>query len=119
MSIPFIGGTQNATGHKSLFGYIFGEATEGIKQKYSGVEEDIKIYEIPSSIAKVVITNAKKLSYGAFYNCKEIIEIILNEGIETIGDYVFYNCCNLTKIQIPSTVTKIGIKAFGLEEVYE
>ena len=120
LTIPFIGKSIEFTGEEGLFGYIFGESEEGeegIEQKYS--DEDMKNYKIPSSIARVVITNAEKLSYGAFYNCKEIIEIILNEGLETIDDYAFYNCCNLTKIQIPSTVKTIGVKAFALEEVYE
>ena len=86
---------------------------EGTTQKYS--DSDSVVYAIPSSIAKVVLTKETKISYGAFYNCEEIIEIILNEGVTEIGDYAFYNCYNLSEIEIPSTVTIIHNNAFSLE----
>lgn len=118
IEIPFVGGgnIEGSTDDVNLFGYIFGEPNEtqeGTTQKYSELETIS--YAIPSSIAKVVLTNEIKIPYGAFYNCEEIIEIILNEGIEEIGTYAFYNCYNLTEVNVPSTVTFIDNNAFSLE----
>ena len=39
-------------------------------------------------------------------------ELVIPEGTETIGDYVFYNCSGLTSITIPDSVTSIGEEAF-------
>lgn len=50
----------------------------------------------------------------------EITDLILPEGIETIGDNAFYNCSGLNSITIPSSLKKIGIGAFtlcGIEKV--
>lgn len=126
IELPFVGQgkpfdeNDSVEGKKKLFGYIFGEPVEeegmiqeGTTQKYSDLKS--VVYAIPSSIAKVVLTNETIISYGAFYNCEEIIEIILNEGITEIGQYAFYNCYNLTEIDIPSTVEFIDSNAFSLE----
>lgn len=46
------------------------------------------------------------------YNDGEIEDsiswVVMGEWITYIGDYAFYNCDNLTKVIIPSTVTDIG-----------
>lgn len=116
--LPFIGKQKDSTGKEGVFGYIFGEVVDGgILQKCSDTEE--YYFAIPSSIARVEILDETIISYGAFYNCEEIIEIILNEGVTEIGEYAFYNCYNLTSIEIPSTVTFIGNNAFSLQEVSE
>ena len=45
---------------------------------------------------------------------KEIKSIIINDGVNSIGDYAFESCTNLTSITIPEGVTSIGNYAFGL-----
>ena len=48
-------------------------------------------------------------------------EVVLEEGVEKIGDQSFYNCYNLNKIELPSTLKSIGGGAFygclGLTEI--
>ena len=44
----------------------------------------------------------------AFYDCKNLTEVILPESLKTIGEYAFYGCKNLTQIQIPDSVVSIG-----------
>ena len=39
-------------------------------------------------------------------------EIIVRDGVETIGQYPFDRCLSLLKITIPDTVTRIGGRAF-------
>ena len=38
--------------------------------------------------------------------------IVINNGVTSIGDYVFYYCYNLTSITIPDSVTSIGDSSF-------
>ncbi len=47
--------------------------------------------------------------YGRRY---AIFEVVISEGVTSIGDYVFYECEYIDKITIPDSVTKIGNKAF-------
>lgn len=123
IEIPFIGGgnIDKPIGNERLFGYIFGEPTEGqegVTQKYS--DSDSVVYAIPSNIAKVkILKETTTIPYGAFYNCEEILEIILNEGITEIGKYAFYNCYSLTEMEIPSSVKFIDNNAFSLEKLIE
>lgn len=37
----------------------------------------------------------------------QIKKVVVGEGITTIGEYSFYNCTNLTEVQLPSTLKKI------------
>ena len=42
----------------------------------------------------------------------KIDNIVINEGVTTIGNYAFYSCSNLTNIELPESVTSIGSYAF-------
>lgn len=47
-----------------------------------------------------------------FSNCPELKEVILNEGIATIGECVFQDCPQITMLVIPESVTLIEGKTF-------
>lgn len=55
----------------------------------------------------------KKIDTRAFQNVTEVREIVIDEGIEDIGNYAFYGCTNLKSIFIPSSVMGIGEGLFG------
>ena len=98
------------------FGYIFGESsyTGGTctEQYYGDGSSSYDYYYIPTTLRKVTITKATSLSYGAFYNCSNITEINLNSKITSIGNKAFYNCASLKAMVIPQTTTSIGTYAF-------
>jgi len=43
----------------------------------------------------------------------DIHSVIIENKVKTIGDETFTSCSNLTSIVIPSSVTSIGVRAFG------
>jgi hypothetical protein len=73
-----------------------------------------KTYYIPKVLETVTLTNCEDISYGAFSNCVDILQIDLPDNLETISDYAFYNCVKLQGINIPESVTSIGASAFAL-----
>ena len=42
----------------------------------------------------------------------EITDLVIPNGVTSIGNYAFYNCSSLTSVTIPNSVTSIGSKAF-------
>ena len=90
--------------------FEFYEST-GTITKYIGNEKNVTV---PSQINGVAV---KEISYSAFEgeydnDSKEYVSnietIIIENGIETIGEYAFQNCVNLESIEIPESVTYIG-----------
>ena len=63
------------------------------------------------------------ISKGLFANCSSISgTLLIQEGIAEIGDNAFQGCSNMTGIEIPNTVEKIGDYAFsgtGLSSIPE
>ena len=47
-----------------------------------------------------------------YLNNEEVTELIIPEGVTSIGDYAFYNCSGLTSVVIGNGVTSIGNYAF-------
>ena len=43
----------------------------------------------------------------------DITDIVIEDGVTSIGEYAFAECENPTTINIPNSVTSIGYKAFG------
>ena len=54
-----------------------------------------------------------EIGEGAFRACHFFGEIVLNEGLQKIGDCAFNSCVVLETITIPSTVTELGNFAFA------
>ena len=75
-----------------------------------------------SPLEKVVFEGNKirELELRTFSYCDRLKEIVLPEGLETIGYNAFDGCSALERIDIPASVTYIGEAAFvyctGLEE---
>ena len=80
------------------------------------------VFELPTALKTVNITDAKTIQDGAFNNCKYITNVNLNDGIESIGACAFKNAIALKDFTIPETVSQIGKSAFynnsALTEIY-
>lgn len=60
-------------------------------------------------------SNIKKIEYMTFYCCEDLTKVNLHKGLIEIDDEAFARCENLNSITIPSTVTRIGKKAFEMD----
>ena len=109
ITIPFIGKTVDDTENNYL-GYFFGATS--YKGTYDNYFYDGNKYNVPSTLKTVILTNAKRVGSGAFYDLEELKSITLNEGITDIKEYAFYNCSSLSKIKMPSSLKTIGNAAF-------
>ncbi len=57
----------------------------------------------------------------AFFNCHDLTSVNIPNNVTTIGTEAFCECKNLTSVTIPNTVTTIGFAAFtssGLTSIY-
>ncbi len=61
--------------------------------------------------------NANPLSVASdaklYLNEELLTSVCISEGVEKISDYAFYNCSNLTYIEIPKSLTSVGRSAFA------
>jgi hypothetical protein len=77
---------------------------------YHGWMED---GDIPRHVTHVRIdSSVRVIKDGAFYKCKLLKIVILNDGLEEIGKKAFYYCKSLEKIVIPNKVRVIKDSAF-------
>lgn len=75
-------------------------------------------YSQPLHIQSSVTHDGKTYSVvhirnGAFFGVTEVQKIVIDEGVENIGLYVFECCTNLKSIYIPASVYSVGEGIFG------
>ncbi len=56
--------------------------------------------------------NPIQIANNIFFNGQQLTELIIPEGVSTIGNYAFYNYEDITSISLPSTIISIGTDAF-------
>ena len=52
-------------------------------------------------------------AHHLYINGQEVKDVVIPEGVTSIGDYAFYGCSSLMSITIPGSVTSIGEAAFS------
>lgn len=50
---------------------------------------------------------------SAFNGCKNLVSVIIPEGVKSLSNYAFANCTALKSVTIPSTVASVGTAAFS------
>ena len=64
---------------------------------------------------KLIIKNIKNIPDGLFMNL-DIEELIIEEGVEVIGNHAF-SCNNIKKVILPTTLKSIGAYAFSNNKI--
>lgn len=58
-------------------------------------------------------SNIKRIDINAFSDCYNLYEVVLNEGLQIIGNSAFARCSSITELVFPSTLINIGTSAFS------
>ena len=111
LSVPFIGMQaidNNASVNISTDSYFY-----GLGYFFGRTYATSHYASVPESLKTVIVTGDQSIAPYAFYGCKNITNIVLNEGITGIRQHAFYNCTGITELIVPSTVTLIENYAFA------
>ena len=70
----------------------------------------------------IIPASVTEIKDFAFYNCKGLASVRINDNVTSIGDEAFYGCSGLEYVTIPDGVKTIGQSAFNgcssVEELY-
>jgi len=76
-------------------------------------------WQLDIEVGNLTISRSGKMNdysfgyYSPWYNYRSLIKrIVIDSGVETIGNYAFYECSSLTSITIPSSILSVGSNAF-------
>ena len=84
---------------------LFGNTITGLTNFGKTLSE----IEVPKHIDGITITGIED---SAFRDCCDLTSIAIPNSVTSIGKYAFYGCSSLTSITIPDSVTSIGFQAF-------
>ena len=68
--------------------------------------------DVPRDVTHVRIHSYIRAIKEAFYERRQLVTVILGDGLEEIGVDTFKGCKSLQEINIPNAVKRIKMKAF-------
>ena len=75
---------------------------------------------IPASITNDNVSyEVKSIAGGSCQGLYHLTSITISEGVETMGDSTFFNCYNVTKISLPSTLQTFTLGGFAALETIQ
>ena len=95
-------------GCKNLQSFTISASVEEIEQS---AFEDCRSLTSISFAENPALT---KIGNWAFYNCHQLSQITIPDGVTEIGDAAFYGCVYVQYLQIPASVQSMGDNAFAL-----
>lgn len=94
---------------------VLPELYEGLPVREIGPEcfqyDDITAIELPISL--------RKIDDNAFEGVTGLVDLVVPEGVEEIGNESFYYISTLKTVSLPSTLKSVGQKAFGLADGFK
>ena len=82
----------------------------------NGSVSSVKIKDLAAwcniSIESYFKTNPLTIASHLFVNDVEIHDLVIPDGVKTIGNWQFYQFSGLTSVKIPSSVTSVGRECF-------
>ena len=105
--------TKTGASEPLLFPNGFSDAINGIQTGSAIANPYVEeIYDQDGKLLRVQLNGQTELRDFLFYNCSELANAELQEGILTIGDSVFAKCSKLAITSLPESITTIGDQAF-------
>ena len=74
---------------------------------YTGEEA---VLVLPAELEGVPVT---AIGPSAFQANLELIDLVIPEGVVSLGDYAFQRCPNLTGVSLPATMEEVGLNPFA------
>ena len=102
----FSGGTLTISGEGAMYDYEHDFDLRDEKHYSTAPWSELDINEI------VVEDGVTSIGDSAFTGCSSLTEIVMPDSVTSIGDSAFVDCSSLTEIAIPDSVTSIGEFAF-------
>lgn len=115
ITLPFVGTSRTVENtNDAVLGYVFGRCAEenegAVKQyfKLEGTSIYSNIYNIPSSLKTVTITDSENIPFGSFSNCDNLTQINLPDKVKYVGGYAYFGCTSITSIEFPNSIETMG-----------
>ena len=112
-------GAEDNTGGVESVKWAFNPATGKLtisgsgKMAYNVSPEDVPWHNYRPQITSVVIENGvTSIGNAVFYDYSNLESVNISASVTSIGDTAFFGCKSLTSITIPSGVINIGSSAF-------
>ena len=68
--------------------------------------------KLAQAVMSIPAVKVVEIGTRAFYNCQQMTSVQIPDTVKTIKEYAFNKCLKLTKIEIPVNVENINFKAF-------
>ena len=101
---------------KSIDGVAFQNSKVENLTLYANTSIEYDAFKNNRTLKTVTIIDSENgkstIGSNAFYQCGQLTDVSIGEGVVSIGEKAFYGCGNLNSITIPNTLTSIGEEAF-------